>query len=1704
MVLFYYARIGSVNSRRCFRGFAYQFEVAFTVGATDTGSLRACLLGGGPVNPRRPRAVYVALLSLALELPLSVPIARAQSQGTLLLAQAQAQAQRVTGPVLPRASAVPFAPRPVRQVQSHGVPQPPDPSTIRAVVTTSVHRASGLPVAGPRMLSPHEIDGPISAARVRVRALRSGAVPSPPSTLHHITRPGGARQPNSLRVAASVGGSGYGAGTGINPWWRYTEQNVPGGGHVMANVGTGNVVLDEDDMAVPHKGIAFAYRRTYNMQSGHDVSGSDGSWPTLQGNGWTTTWDAHLSGDPAHGITVWDIDGGRYDYTLAGDGVTWLAPPGQHATLTSDGGCGVLWAKKSGTTYYFYALNGTATCTNSVALYGGYGGRLNSIIGRNRNISLRMVYNWDNGDASVTGKIANITALAESGLQATLVMSDFNGHRLASGLNRPDGTVIYYSYDGNGNLTRVSSPPNNTSTTNIWHSFGYGNSSNGAPYMVWAASPRWVGSGANEGSYVYFGVQPAGTGVLLNSIGHVGWVNPTINDAVSSGLLQPSQPTGVVQFLFETYNSGTLGMASSPSISDTDGHMTTWTVDAAGRPTQTRQCTLSQGQQCTGSWLVSSEAWDTGNNLTAAVDPRGYAPGASPQTYETDYAYDANGNTVAIAAPNTATSQGSFRPTKLYDYDGSNNVTAYCDETEVHSSGADWSGSYGGSDTLCSSRVSMPHWRATYNYPTTEPYGELATMVTPSGYTRRFAYDAALQGGTDYGLPTSVTGDGFNQLDGKPVAPAQTYWYDGSGSLRCYNKGSGTYVLSYDAMNRLTSVADPDDSSANQSSICGKASGLPAWNTQAAYTYNADGTKSSEQSPSERAYGVATLYTYDLDGNTVSETVHHGCVAGQTCPSGTTQKWYDGADRLVEVQQPHDERSFPNANLGSYDGDRWLTRYLYDLSNGGVVSVTGSASFASYGNLYKTQSYLRNDQGVSAWTDVRGSVFDAMDREVRKFTYSVGTHALETSTLQYDLGSDSVGKLSKRTNATGEQTTYAYNERGAVSGVAYSADSGLTPAMTYSYDANARPALITSSQFGTEQRTYDSDGRLRTVTEPGNGGLTDPGTLTYSYYGNGWKSALDVASPNFTQPAAIAYSYRADGSLRTQSAQAFQSGTWSKVYTDAGRLLTISGIQNQSRSYDTSGQLATYTLGGSTLTYSHDPEGSVESLTVPNANVPGVGNQTETLTNVVNVRGELIDASYAPNSSYAFPHHHAWTGAGYVNYDVVQDLVDPAAPPPNTTYTADILNGVLQERSSYSSVVDDYGVEHPVGSGTQYTFDVGGRLNKSVSRKSTYSTVTAVSGSQHTESNDKVTTETTVFDAENHTSSQHQAIVNVHNGTTTTTDNGVMTIGWGPNGHPVQVVRYGYGLGAYTAPNYASMTLHWDGDALLFVTDANGSVIDFKVGTDAETSPSNSHGMTVYDRDTADSLLMTSNSTGHSGITPLDPNDVNGPSLSASSGYLDDGVGVGIFDTKRGDGYGIGSLRINGVRAFSTGLGSWTTPDAYEGEVHDPASQQRYMWNRGNAYDYSDPSGYSACAGVVCLLPPGAIPGVVAAGATMVRGALAVGTRAIPGIGTLVTVLTPTALADDTVVGYNKAHPPATHNSPQEGEPDSDAVFPDGKGGSTVRHYGSDGGAETDHDYGHNHNGDPHEHTWQNGKRSKNPTPLTNSCPRCARALGSA
>jgi YD repeat-containing protein len=1472
----------------------------------------------------RLRAVLAAFVSLAFVLEVPAPIAGGGAMWLPALAQ--------TAPAHPLARVM--LPEPPRRTPLPALV----PSSVRAAVTSSVRSTHGLPLAGPPMLKP-PFRIPAGIGRV---ASSSRAGTGKGTT---VGRP----LPRTVRGTMATPAASYGAGTGINPWWHYREETVPGGGHVMVNVGTGNVVLQEDDMEVAHQGIALAYRRTYNLQSGHDVSGSDGSWPTVQGNGWTSTWDAHLSGDPSKAITVWDIDGARYAYTLAADGVSWVAPAGQHATLTSDGNCGMLWTKKSGTIYYFYALAGTSACTNSSAQYGGYDGRLYQLVGRNQNTWLSFLYTWDNGNAGPAGKIANITARAESGMQATLVLADFNGHRLAQSLSRPDGVAIYYQYDENGNLTAVSRPPNSTGGANVYHGFGYGNSSNGAPYLVWVSSPRWTGSSANDGSYLYLGVQPVGSGVSLSSLGHVGWINPTISDGVSSGYVQPSGPNGSVQFSFESYVLGALGSASTATLRDTDGHATNWVTDAAGRVTQTQQCTAAQNQQCSGLWLVSGESWDANDNRLAEIDARGY---------ETDYAYDANGNTVAVGEPpvtvQTANGTQVIRPTQLYSYDGFNNVRSYCDQTWSQAHGRDWdvTGTPSSSGSLCptaAGSAGQPSGTVmTYAYPTAEPYGELTSIVTPMGYQRTISYT---QSGTDYGLPVAVVGTGVTQVDGHTALQEnESFGYDGSGNLVGYGTGNGTWNLAYDSVNRLTAATDPDG--------------------HASYTYYfPNGAVSKTETPAQHAANAAGTYsfdagvqhTYDLDGDELTQVHHHGNV------TGTTQNWYDGADRLVEVALPGDGSS-----------SAVYTRYLYDLTQGGTVAV-GGMSVRAYGNLYDTQEYTTNAATTQpAYVDVRGQAFDALDRLVGKITFPPNADTTPVQAVSsYDASSATLGLLSSTADAAGETSAMSYDALGRRTGITFGNDGGTTPARTYAYDPNGRQATVTSAAFGTQTWGYDADGRLTSVSELSGGGLTSPAVIGYDYYPDGLRKDLTVRSSALTAQPLMTYLYRADG--RRTGLNFFYGGTtypFSWTYSNGGRQSTqtdpftgravphtasytppTATYGAKRWSYDANGDLQSLVLPvvGTYTQMTHDLEGALAAYSVqPSQPVPPApAGSVYTFNLGVNVAGETTAETIANPSPMAATQVSSFS---YKNGHAIPYPGNLSGYPHSGSQTYELIAGVRTALQTWTK--NSGNLQCPNPNLVRDSYDNAGR------HRATSNTSYDIDCTQSSY------TDTTTYDAENH------PVQALQTGAVPSDDGATESWGlqWGPNGHPIALQ---YSPNSTTLTNPSTTYLHYDGDTVLFTTNGSGQLVDVRAellavdnfGTVLGAGPL--AGFSVQDRDYAQLNVSYHSATGYSALDYGGGPFHDGKVTTATSVYEpgsdgsqpvtgnDNGQPEPTLQYTHPDGFYTPLGRIQGVRAMDTDLGTWKTPDAYAGDVRDPMSQKPYMWNGNNPFEYEDPSGYA-------------------------------------------------------------------------------------------------------------------------------------------------
>ena len=417
---------------------------------------------------------------------------------------------------------------------------------------------------------------------------------------------------------------------------------------------------------------------------------TDGSTPSVFGNGWTNTFDAHM-GYNGNVMSVYDTDGARYDFTPNGSG-GWNPPPGmQGTTLIWDNCNGYQWTKKNGVIYYFWQpLGGCGLSASNAA----YEGRLYEIIGRNHQNYIKFTYSWVASNASTSQNLTSVTATHSDGNSLVMAFAQFGSYTELASITRPGpgGLQITYNYDTNGNLILVTRPGNATddatrtqTITSLTEGYWY---YSGTHEMQWVEGPRYMAGSSNgggtstDGSGYEFTYSANTTSGQLTWISDIGLVNFIPNDgtyiALQSGSTNPNLVWRQEEFVY---------LSGETQLTDTDGHATRWWYDGSNRMTSTAGYTGS-------AWLVSQAAWDANNDLTATIDPRG-ASLSEPNPYETDYAYDTNGNMIAAAQPQVATSRGTFRPTALYSYDQFNNLTVYCDPIQTHTYGGDWIGTPG-------------------------------------------------------------------------------------------------------------------------------------------------------------------------------------------------------------------------------------------------------------------------------------------------------------------------------------------------------------------------------------------------------------------------------------------------------------------------------------------------------------------------------------------------------------------------------------------------------------------------------------------------------------------------------------------------------------------------------------------------------------------------------------------------------------------------------------------------------------------------------------------------------------------------------------------------------------------------------------------------------------------------------------------------
>ncbi len=437
----------------------------------------------------------------------------------------------------------------------------------------------------------------------------------------------------------------------------------------------------------------------------------------------------------------------------------------------------------------------------------------------------------------------------------------------------------------------------------------------------------------------------------------------------------------------------------------------------------------------------------------------------------------------------------------------------------------------------------------------------------------------------------------------------------------------------------------------------------------------------------------------------------------------------------------------------------------------------------------------------------------------------------------------------------------------------------------------------------------------------------------------------------------FAYTYRNDGALRQLNVAGSQS--FSFTYTGGKRLTSRSDSTGQAPS------TFTYTANGSPTSV-----GLLQSTTAP-------GFYENAIT--YNAEGGQLGLGFYP-----------YTGSGYVagsmpafvytsRGEIAQDAnsyeyangtriqITPATAtsinPKTASFAFNAFQGRTQSTQSRNTCM---GCSNPTGiadSDWTYDYDNSGRQTGADFSPGPGSSTDATAAQPYTN--------TKQYDVENHLIQQAYPWQTYGKGAGPVEFQ--LGYRWGALGHPLQIGSTSFaGLGPQLPTDFQYDTLAWDGDDLLFTVNPAGQIDDVKVADFADYVPGAANPLTVWER--VSGQILGCHNAGNA-IGAQAPFSQFAPSMApclsnatapwsfVPAHFTTPSVipllgRGGMLSIPKQDGFSDGFNTFQGVRTYDEQSGTWTTPDAYRGDVHDPMSQKPYTWNRNNPYQYSDPTGY--------------------------------------------------------------------------------------------------------------------------------------------------
>ena len=346
---------------------------------------------------------------------------------------------------------------------------------------------------------------------------------------------------------------------------------------------------------------------------------------------------------------------------------------------------------------------------------------------------------------------------------------------------------------------------------------------------------------------------------------------------------------------------------------------------------------------------------------------------------------------------------------------------------------------------------------------------------------------------------------------------------------------------------------------------------------------------------------------------------------------------HDGADRVVRTTHPGGAFVTTSYTTGA-DGLPSVTtrdelgheRTTWSDVDDGLTMVRERNGSASYTTTYTTDVLGR----LTGWTDATGNRstvrYNSLgwrtgltDMDTGTWTYGYDNGGLLTSQTDakgqtVTSGYDPLGRLTTRTEPGGRVSRWFYDETG------HGAAVGRLTRTTYPAGSDAHSWNSLGLETATTQcvdtvckslsRTYDPAGRLATLTYPDGeavahsynaaGQLTavggyvtsmawnPAGRLTGLTYGNGtttgytydpdreWLTTAAVTA-GANQRYQATYTYNAAGLVTSMTQGTPGSATTTYAYDDLNRLLSVSGAQNRTYTYDPIGNITSSSTLGS-------------------------------------------------------------------------------------------------------------------------------------------------------------------------------------------------------------------------------------------------------------------------------------------------------------------------------------------------------------------------------------------------------------------------------------------------------------------------------------------------------------------------------------------